>query len=432
MGGEKPREIAARTLLARAKTGAFTESLLDEALGKNRLEAKDRALLRQLVYGVVRWERTLDWLVGRKTQNRPQNAALQTLLRMGLFQIFWLERIPNHAAVHETVALAKKMGFANQSGFVNAVLRGYLREEEATRQALAALKSTEAALGYSHPDWLVARWVERWGASTTRDLLDWNNTPAEAFARVNRLKLSSEELQKVWESEGVQAEAVAHPWISQAPMFQLQKYSALDTLGSFQQGLFYVQDPSTVLAVAQLNPRPGERVLDLCAAPGGKTTLIAQMMEDKGEVWAHDLERDRLELVRENAMRLGVKSIRYVKEAAEFLTESFDRVLVDAPCSNTGVMRRRVDLRWRIKPEEVTRLRSTQLDLLKLAARRVKPGGTLVYSTCSLEEEENGAVVREFLDNHREFVLEQETQLHPAIHQTDGAYVAALRNDAAR
>ena len=201
-------------------------------------------------------------------------------------------------------------------------------------------------------------------------------------------------------------------------------------LRSFQQGLFYIQDPSTLLAVAELDPQPGESVLDLCAAPGGKTTYIAQRMQNRGRITAQDSQPERLELIRENCARLGVTCVEASVAPGGVLAnpaKKFDRILVDAPCSNTGVMRRRIDLRWRIQPEEIERLRTEQLAILTQAAPRLKPGGTLVYSTCSLEPEENTEVVKQFIAAHPQFKLEQERELLPFADAVDGAYVARMR-----
>lgn len=424
---EKPREIAARVLGERAH-GEFVEELLNRALPQARLSPADRGLCQELVYGVVRWQATLDWLIARKTQNRTQKPALNNLLRMGLYQLFWLERIPAHAAVNETVELAKRWGFGPQAGFVNALLRGYIREMPATRQALSALKSSEPSLGYSHPDWLVARWQQRWGETGTARLLAWNNSPPKTFARVNTLKAEPGKLLEQWRDENVEYDFVHGDWFPENLVFELKSHPPLGTLGSFQQGRFYVQDPSTLLAVHELAPQPGESILDLCAAPGGKLTYIAQRMNNQGQVVAHDVSTDRRKLVAENCLRLGVTCVRSLgsSDLSSIAPPAFDRILVDAPCSNTGVMRRRVDLRWRIRPEELARLRRDQSALLEQAASRLKRGGTLVYSTCSLEPEENQEIIQELLRRHPELRLERERELRPFVDAVDGAYVARL------
>src|ERR1017187_4870044 len=187
LSDEKPREIAMR-ILQRGAGGGFVEDRLEAELARTRLSPPDRHLCQELAYGIVRWQAALDWLIGRKTDSRAQKPMLQNLLRLGLYQIFWLDRIPDHAAVHETVELAKRGGFGQQAGFINAILRGYLRETDATRKLLADLKVADPATGCSHPEWLVARWQKRFGAEKTAQLLEWNNTPPKTFARVNTLK----------------------------------------------------------------------------------------------------------------------------------------------------------------------------------------------------------------------------------------------------
>ena len=429
---QKPRQIAARILKDCARTDEFAENRLEVELGAHPLSPVDRGLCHELVHGVIRWQRTLDWLIARKTAGRTQKEVLRTLLRLGLYQMFWLDRIPNHAAVNETVELARQLGLGSQAGFVNAVLRGYGREREATEALLTELKSSDPALGYSHPAWLVERWQQRWGAAATEKLLSWNNTPPPTYARVNHLRTTAEALAARLVTEQVRFVPRGYDWAGEDLVFELESHPPLATLPSFQAGLFYIQDPSTLLAVRWLDPRPGESLLDLCAAPGGKTTFAAQLMLNQGRITAQDNNLDRLRRVRENCDRLGVQGV--VTESASSLaqwqtrTPKFDRVLLDAPCSNTGVMRRRVELRWRIEPAEIARLQLMQAGLLRNAAAALRPGGTLVYSTCSLEPEENGGVVASFLAENPGYQLEQERQILPFQDGLDGAYVARLRS----
>jgi 16S rRNA (cytosine967-C5)-methyltransferase len=471
LSGQKPREIAVRVLQQRRAGGKFIEDLLETALQGAQLSPADRALCQEIVYGIVRWQATLDWLITRKTDGREQKPALQNLLRLGLYQIFRLDRIPDHAAVNETVELAKQNGFGAQAGFVNAVLRGYLREQDETKKLLAGLKISQPALGWSHPEWLVARWQKRWGAERTAQLLEWNNTPPKTFARINTLKFgragsplpaehpqaengahgvtrptfeNAGDLLTRWRDENVEYDFVRRDWLEENLVFELKLHPPLSSLASFRDGWFYIQDPGTLLAVCKLGPQPGETILDFCAAPGGKTTFIAQLMNNQGRIVAQDVSDERLKWIQENCERLGVACVEYCRSRGNealtskagmdqrLLTSSptnqlFDRILVDVPCSNTGVMRRRVDLRWRIQPEEIERLRATQLDLLKQTASQVKPGGVLVYSTCSLEPEENGEIVKQFLSEHADFKLEYERELLPFVDNVDGAYVAQLK-----
>jgi|SRR6266568_194555 len=444
VSGQKPREIAVR-VLERRQGMEFVEDLLENALARAQLSLPDRHLCQQLVYGIVRWQMTLDWLIARKTKGRAQKPLLQNLLRLGLYQIFWLDRIPNHAAVHETVELAKRSGLVSQSGFLNAALRGYLRESESTRGLLAELKNTQPHLGYSHPQWLVARWQKRWGQVKAQQLMEWNNTPPKTFARLNTLKAEPATLLAHWRDEKVEYDVVHHPWFEKNLVFELQAHPPLERLPSFQKGLFYVQDPSSLLAPRELNPHPGETVLDLCAAPGGKLTYIAQLMRNQGRLVARDITPARLKLIEENCTRLGVTCVQLVwpgtpqgpkdpsdeQQANTPLTpplrpSHFDRILIDAPCSNTGVMRRRIDVRWRIGPKEITRLSAIQLHLLQEAAPLLKPGGRLVYSTCSLEPEENQQIVQHFVQQHPDFTLQKERELLPFVEAVDGAYLAVL------
>lgn len=431
MADQKPREIAARVLWQYRARGHLLENLLHRALERAGLSSVDRGLVEELCFGVARWESALDWLIGRLTDGRRQRPWMQVLLRLGLYQVLWLDRIPDHAAAHETVAVAKQLGLGAQAGFVNAVLRRSIRERAALRQALAQLKQQQPALAYSHPDWLCARWQARWGRSALYQLLEWNNQPPLNYARLNTLRADAATLTAAWKKERVRARARSFRWLPKGLVFELQKHPPLTTLPSFQQGFFYVQDPSTLLAPLELAPQAGEHVLDLCAAPGGKATFLAQLMRNQGRIEARDIHAGRLKLLRENCQRLGASCVEPVWVSAQTAgprpTPSFDRVLVDAPCSNTGVFRRRVDLRWRVRPEELERLQRVQLALLHQAAAELKPGGTLVYSTCSLEPEENHQVVEAFLREHPGWQLEKETELLPFVHQVDGAYVARLR-----
>ena len=424
---EKPREIACRLLLQRESGQDYIENLLDAALHESRLSPPDRGLLQELVYGVVRWQAPLDWLIARKTPpGRTQKPALQILLRLGLYQMFWLTRIPAHAAVNETVESAKRQGFGSQAGFVNAVLRTCLREREATEQALRDLRQTDPALAASHPRWLHERWAARLSPAELTRLLEWNNTPPPTCARVNTLRAHPDQLHEQWAREKVEAKLLPTDWAGDTLVYELQSFPSLATLPSFQQGLFYIQDPSTLLAADELDPQPGETILDYCAAPGGKTTWLAARMKNQGGIVAHDTSLDRLRLVEENCARLGVTCVQVALPStlASRLPAPADRILIDAPCSNTGVMRRRVDLRWRIRESEIFRLRANQLQLLRDTVQHLKPGGTLVYSTCSLEPEENSEVVRDFLQEHPALHLQRERTLTPWNNQVDGAYVA--------
>jgi 16S rRNA (cytosine967-C5)-methyltransferase len=411
LNDQNPRQIAARILSQRLTSGEFTENLLETALAAARLSPADRGLCHELVCGI---------------EQRP---ALKNLLRLGLYQIFWLDRIPPHAAVHETVEQAKRAGYHSQAGFINAVLRGYLRETDGIKKILADMKISQPALGGSHPEWLVEKWRKNFGDEKMRALLEWNNTPPKTFARVNTLKTEAGKLIEKWREENVEYDFVTRDWTGENLAFELKAHPPLNSLDSLRAGWFYLQDPSTLLAPAILAPQAGETILDLCAAPGGKTTFLAQLMNNEGKITASDIEPKRLRLVKDNCVRLGVTCVETTQNL-ELKTQNskFDRILIDAPCSNTGVMRRRVDLRWRISEAEILRLQKAQLELLNQAAPKLKAGGVIVYSTCSLEPEENSETVKQFLAAHQNFTLETERQLLPFVDGVDGAYVAKLKS----
>lgn len=425
---QKPRQIAYRVLARHRRTGAFVDSLLDAELENCDLSPADRHLVQELVYGCVRWRATLDWLIQKKAPGR-QRSGVSILLQLGLYQMFWLSRIPDHAAVNETVQLARDCGLGSHSGFVNAVLRAYARERESTINSIETLKTQDPALGWSHPSWLVDRWIQRLGKQNAIALLEWNNKPARTFARVNTLKTNAAALAQLWENEGVQASPCRFDWVPDGTVFELLSHPPLAGLDSFAKGLFYIQDPSTLLAVHMLTPQPGESVADVCAAPGGKTTYIGQLMNNSGHLAAFDPARDRLARLRVNCGRLGVKcSI----SDAPAPGQQFDRVLADVPCSNTGVLRRRVELRWRIQTGDFAKFQNLQLKLLLGAAELVRPGGVLVYSTCSLEPEENRGVTELFIARAPRFTLIEDRQLTPFANGVDGAYVARFVRDSTR
>lgn len=422
---QKPREIAARILRKWANESIPVDSLLGEALP--RLSGPDRSLCQELVLGVIRRLATLDWLIEKKADGRRQQPLVQTLLRLGLYQIFYLDRVPDHAAVNEVVNIARQHALTRQSGFINAVLRNCLREREGWTKSLKELCERQPAIGYSHPQWLVQRWENRW--EDYQSLLEWNNRPAPIYARRNTLRATGTELEAQWNSEGVAFEAAAFPWLGNGLMYRIVVNGTPATLASFEEGKFYIQDPSTLASIEELGPRSGENILDLCAAPGGKSTAIAQRMQDRGSVLATDIDDLRLDRLRENIGRLGVTCIQPKPLHGIDLNSAgpFDRVLVDAPCSNTGVIRRRVDVRWRLQVRELPVLARKQLDLLTRAARLLKPGGVLVYSTCSIEAEENEVVIDAFLKKHRHYRQETTRTITPMKDAVDGAFVSRLR-----
>ena len=415
------REIAFDLLNQWKRSRAFADELLGDQLEKSELSIPDRALVTELFYGCLRNKLALEFLVAQ-VASHPPRAPVAAILHLGLYQIFFLKKIPAHAAVNETVALAKRHASTAETGFVNAALRRALNERDAMAAKLEALRDREPWVVYSHPRWLFDRWQQRWDRNQAIALCEWNNAPPSLYIRTNTLKAPNK-------PRDLAVEPVAfHPlaWkvVNASDVFQSK---------SWINGEIYIQDPSTLVAVDVLDPQPGERVLDMCAAPGGKTTYIAQRMQNRGQIIAADSSNSRLGLVAENCRRLGVTIVAAIACEGTRLGgclrgDHFDRVLVDAPCSNTGVLRRRADLRWRIEEKEIARLAALQLQLLDAAAQFIKPGGVLVYSTCSIEPDENERVVEAFDKSHPQFALETTRSLVPPRDEVDGAFVARWRH----
>ncbi len=403
MENANPRAACVQALLRWEEGREFSDAIIHEVLAASSLAALDRALLLEVFYGILRNLTLLDF-IGSRLREEPVDLRTRQILRLGFYQIF-LTRIPPHAAVNETVNLAAK-----SRGLVNAVLRRCLREKEGIERALG---EAPPATRFSHPEFLLKRWQARYGNEPAVKLCEWNNTPAAVFVRANALKVTAGELMRT----GRGAEPVDfHP-----QMLKVRQLPFSWMVG----GLCYVQDPSTLLACDLLAPQPGERILDACAAPGGKTTYIAQLMENSGEIVACDASPARLARLKDNLDRLGVENTRLVvrdwsEDPAPFEHGTFDRILVDAPCTNTGVLRRRIDARWRLRPSDFGRMAERQAAILKALLPLLRDGGVLVYSTCSLEQEENEGVVERIQPLR---FVESKTTL-PFRDGVDGAFAA--------
>jgi 16S rRNA (cytosine967-C5)-methyltransferase len=404
-----PRAACIEALTRWEKGTEFADAILHHALEQDRFSTLDRALFMEIFYGIIRFRRTLDFLIAKLRNEEPDGRTRQAL-RLGLYQLI-RTRIPRHAAVNETVETAGR-----SRTVVNAVLRRFLREE---KELLAALEEAPVGVRLSHPELLVTRWTPRFGESDTLKLCEWNNEPAEILIRVNELKVSLGELMRAGGGEPVES----HPL-----MLKMDRLP----IPWIVSGLCYVQDPSTLMACEMLAPAPGERVLDACAAPGGKTSYLAQMMKNEGTIVACDVSADRITRLRENLERLAVSNVEVTR--ADWLNApphakeigTFDRILLDAPCSNTGVIRRRVDVRWRLKPEDFTRMPDVQLGLIRNVAALLKPGGTLVYSTCSMEPEENDEVARRAAREIAGLKFQTARRTLPFRDKVDGAFAAVF------
>jgi len=447
------RSLALQVLLACRKHDAFVQEILDRQLAAHALSAADRRLTTQLVYGVLRRRGTLRALL-EPLVSRPAHkveAWLWDALYLGAYQLALLSHIPTHAAVHETVELAVSFGRPGARGFLNGILRRVselMTDERTTAPAADALPVEHGeyrrlsrpifpdpathpreylAAAFSLPDWLVHRWLPRYGVEECRRLGFWFAGPAPLTLRCQLLRIEREQLLSALREAGHDAEAGEHP-----QTIRLLEYGPIRELPGYAEGWFSVQDESAMRVGSTLAPQAGETVLDLCAAPGGKTTHLAELMRNTGRIVACDVDEARLQTVADLARRLGLSIIEtcrvHAVDSADVPPGPFDRVLVDVPCSNTGVLGKRPEARWRLRPEDLRQLVALQTRLLRTAIKRVRPGGILVYSTCSIEPEENRQVVETVLKATPDLRLEASENAVPG-QPADGGFWARLRRE---
>lgn len=440
-----PRLSASRVLLRIHKEGSFADQLMDRELANGQLSGPDRGLFAELVFGVLRRQGTLDHiLTGLLTQPlaKLEPQAL-ILLRLGLYQLVYLDRIPESAAVNESVNLSKQL-IPRASGLINAVLRNYLRHKDTiTYPDPVTAPAASIAARHSHPAWLVKLWFSQLGEEETELLAEASSLQPPLTLRVNTLRISRDEFLQRLLDNGIHAMACRFSTYG----IQVEGRHAIAGLPGYREGLFFVQDEASQMAAVLLDPQPGERILDTCAAPGGKATHLAQLMQNQGEVLAMDLSKSKLKLIQENAQRLGITIINTrsadLLNSGVFPKNAFEKVLLDAPCSGLGVIRRNPEAKWRLAKEDITRLAAAQKNMLKTAFLTLKPGGTILYSTCSTSTEENETVINDFLSRHDNCVLENLNELFPAYcelftkdgmfrawphrHGMDGFFAARLR-----
>lgn len=409
MNSANPREVACSVLLKIRKEGCYADRLMDGELAGGHLSGADRGLFAELVFGVLRRQGTLDHILSvLLTQPLAKlDPSALILLRVGLYQLVYLDRIPESAAVNESVNLAKKL-LPRASGLVNAVLRNYLRRKDSIPFPDPVSASVEyIAARHSHPLWLVQQWIGQLGENEAEKLAEASSRQPPLTLRVNTLRISRDDLRQRFSDSGIQAASCR---VSPHGIQVAGWRHAVHGLPGFREGLFTVQDEASQLAGLLLDPRPGERILDACAAPGGKTTHLAQQMGDCGELLAMDISKSKLSLVRETAGRLGISIIQTrvadLLDGTSLPKGAFDRVLLDAPCSGLGVIRRNPEAKWRLTPMDIARLAESQHKMLNNAIAMLKPGGRLLYSTCSTSRQENEDVLHVFLSRRDDCVLE--------------------------
>lgn len=434
------RGLAIKLLNRIDRTDAYLERLLDNEMKSMEMSGPDKALLYEIVHGVVRWQGRLDWILNGFYKGTFSKAIpnLKNALRVALYQILFLDRVPDYAAVNEVVEFVKKLQGQKPADLVNAVLRNIIRSKNAIRYP----DPEEDLIGYlaayySHPSWMVKRYVARFGRENTEKLLAANNEKPYLTLRINALKTKPDEFKALLESVNLKY----HQGNYLPEFFKLHNLTNITAWEYYTKGYFNIQDESAGLACRLLDVHEGQRVLDMCAAPGGKTAYIAALMHSRGEVVAIDRFESRLRLLQKNMTRLSVDCVRIVvADALEYKSLPFDRVLVDAPCSGTGTLSKKPDIKWRKDLFDIRNLNTVQIKLLNKAASLVKVGGVIVYSTCSIEPEENFDIVRKFLDENPNFRFETAKgkfpdelidengciQTLPHIHKTDGAFAARL------
>ncbi|MGH7852777.1 MAG: 16S rRNA (cytosine(967)-C(5))-methyltransferase RsmB [Candidatus Binatia bacterium] len=425
------RQLASEILFKVDTRKAYADILLDQALRTTGLDERDRALLTELTYGTLRWRGAIDARLCRNL-SRPLtevDAPIRNLLRLTCYQLIYLDRIPPYAAVNEAVELARAFGSRKAAGFVNGVLRNFLREPRRADQTSAEDSIPALAITHSHPEWLVRRWLDEFGPDLAPALMRANNEKPPLILRANALKISQNRLIDRLQSASIEATAASF-----APRgILLPAGGVIESLPGFAEGLFQVQGEASQLVLSLLSPQPGERILDLCAAPGGKSTYIAELMHDEGETIAVDISARGIEKIKQNVGRLGLRSVRAVRAdvsepSAELDGAPYDRILVDAPCSGLGTLRAHPEIKWNRDERDIRRLSRLQLKILNQVGRHLKRDGILVYSTCTLARDENDRNVESFLAGHAEFELQDAARYlpHKAQHMARGKYFQAL------
>jgi 16S rRNA (cytosine967-C5)-methyltransferase len=421
---KKSPRAACLDLLNRVEEADFhLDRLLTASFKRYRhLTPLDRAFLTELAYGVLRWRGRLDWVIQRFSKIPFEKIELEILniLRLGLYQILFLSRTPFSAAVNESVELAKRIRGKGGAGFVNALLRSVIRQEkEINYPAIDENPVLHIAIALSHPLWLARRWVEDMGVEQTVRVCTFSNQISPLTLRTNTLKRDRENLIEMLEGKGLRPSPCSY---SEEGIL-LRDPPAVSELPFLSEGLYIIQDEASQLVASILDPKPEERILDACAAPGGKTTHMAQRMQNEGEIYALDLNKEKLNQVEEICQRLGIRIVKTIKGDVTKpipLPEGarFDRILADVPCSGFGTLRKNPDLKWRRGEEDIQRLSKLQSSILRNLPGYVKEGGVLVYSTCTVFHEENEDVVENFLEGNPEFELDRMEKVLPEKFQS--------------
>lgn len=402
---DKTREIALKTLYKINEEEAYSNIALDEEIKQNRnkLTEKDIGLISEITYGVTTWKLTLDSIIKKYSKIRLKKISpwILNILRMGIYQIIFLDKIPKSAAVNESVNLSKRYGHTSSSNFVNAILR---KVDKKDYEELFQIKDDVERVSKttSMPEWIIKELMKNNKMDKVEEICKNSNLKPKIMIRVNRIKTTPSELKLKLDERNIEySETEIEEFIN------LKKVKNIENLDLFKEGYFTIQDLSAGLTAISLNPKPNEYVLDACSAPGGKTTHIAELMQNKGKIEAWDIHEHRVKLVQKNAKRLGIDIIKTdVQDAMKFnekYVEKFDKILLDVPCLGIGVIKRKPDIKWQRKQEDIEKITNIQKNILQNCSKYLKPNGILVYSTCSILKDENMKIIEEFLNKNREF-----------------------------
>jgi len=439
------REIALEVIHRVHKTGSYANLLLPKKLRESDLDRRDKAFTTELTYGTLRAKGTLDWIIQQFSKQKPDKIPdlVLDLTRMSVYQIMYMD-VPDHASVNEAVLIAKKNFHPGISKFVNGLLRTIAREKDNLPWPDKEKDPARyISLKYFHPPWIVKMWIEEFGIEQTEALCEADNRPPKFVIRVNTLKITPEKLTDELKEAGWQVE----PGMYMPEALVAKDAGDITRVPQFKEGQFYAQDESSMIIAHVVDPQPGETILDVAAAPGGKTTHMAQLMHNKGQILSVDVNPNRVNLLKQNIQRMGAFIAQAIKADATKLKsvvkKPVDRILCDAPCSGLGVLARRPDARWTKKPEQIEELSHLQTDILTSVADFVRPGGVLVYSVCTVTRQETKLVVERFLRIREDFyvgdvapylpeplradVRDGMIQLLPSRHGIDGLFIARLR-----
>jgi 16S rRNA (cytosine967-C5)-methyltransferase len=405
-----PRETALKILFEINEKNAYSNLAINKHLNILKPGYIDKVFITGLVYGTIKWKLTIDRII-EEFSNIPTKKVspwILNILRLGVYQLLYTDRIPDSAACNESVKLAAKYGHRGSKGYVNGILRNIARKDIIDTKVIPEKNIDilgHLSIKYSHPKWLVKRWIELFGKDFTEDLIKSNNENPDFSIRVNTVKISKEDFIKKIDSKKV--EYLKGRYVDNALI--INNPAILMNLGLHEKGYFQIQDEASMLASLILNPLPGELVIDACAAPGGKTSHIAELMKNKGVVIARDIYRHKIKLISENSKRLGLDIVKTELYDACKLDEKYigkiDRVLVDVPCTGLGIIRRKPDIKWSKSIEDIDNIKNLQQNILRTSAKYLKPGGVLVYSTCTIEPGENFEIIKEFLESNNEFIM---------------------------